>query len=405
MPRTTDQTSGKQKRASLMKTHVAQSDSIDEIDAAQEIIASCQQALGNQAPKAGILFASTDYEHSVLLSELRKQWPDMALVGGSTNGEFSTGLGFRHDSVVLTVFSGDDLRVFAGLGRNLSQDIPAAVAQATEGFTGFDPKLCVGVFAPTTNSSEVVRRLDDRIGDEVQTRCPIVGGLTGAPREAKNATFEFFGDEVLSDSLPLLFLSGDFEVGCGLGSGWFPIGEMHEVTKAEGHIVYEIDGKPAMELYREHYGVVPDQSLGEYPLALYGDDGTDEWALRAILDSEKESGLLRFAGEVLENARVRMTEVLPDGLLSGSSESLRRAVENFAGEAPDVALIFSCAARKWVLGTQAEKEIDQLRSCADELGLPNLQIAGFYAFGEISPGDSGSNQFHNETCVSIVLGQ
>lgn len=385
-----------------MKTHVAHSDSVDTLDAARELIESCNRSLAGDSPKAGILFASVDYDHDVLLATLRAEWPDVMLVGGSSDGEISSELGFCHDSIVLTVFAGEGLEVHAGLGRDLSQGIPAAVASAVEGLEGVRPTLCIGVFAPTTNSSEVVRELNRHFDDA----CPIVGGLTGAPRGEQDGTLEFFADEVLTDSIPLLFLSGDFSYSWGLGSGWFPIGDTHEVTRAEGHVVYEIDDRPALEIYEKHYGAVPTSSLGEYPLAVYGDDGTDEWALRAILDSDRESGLLRFAGEVVERSRVRMTEVLAEGILSGSSASLQNALQGYGGERPELALVFSCAARKWVLGTKAEEEIGELRDCAARHGSPDLAIAGLYVFGEISPANEGNeSRFHNETCVSLVLGR
>jgi hypothetical protein len=210
---------------------------------------------------------------------------------------------------------------------------------------------------------------------------------------------------VLSDSLPALFLTGAFHRGWGVGSGWFPIGAERRITRSDGHIVHSIDGKPALEIYREQYGVVPDSSLGEYPLAIYDGDG-DSWSLRAIMDSDHETGSLRFAGEVPQGARVRMTEVMPDGILGGSTESLRNALEAYTGTEPQLALIFSCAARKWVLGTQAKQEIEDLERCASELGFPDLQIAGLYCFGEISPHNGGTESaFHNETCVSVVLGR
>ena len=270
-----------------------------------------------------------------------------------------------------------------------------------QGIPESEEGLCLTVFAPTTNSSEVVRTLHRELTDRV----PIVGGLTGDHQLKDAHIVEFFGREVLSDSLPALFVTGDFHRGWGVGSGWFPIGADHTVTKSDGHIVHEIDGKPALAIYGDHYGTIPKDSLGEYPLAIH-DGRDDDWSLRAILDSDPAAGSLRFAGEVVTGARVRMTEVSPDGILSGSRDSLRNALASYTGTEPQLALVFSCAARKWVLGTQAAKEIDNLRECAAESGFPDLQIAGLYCFGEIAPHNGGTESaFHNETCVTVVLGK
>jgi hypothetical protein len=381
-----------------MHTVVGHSDEVDSLDAIDEVLEQCRRRVNGEAPKGAILFSSIDYEHEVVLRRIQEEWPGLPLIGGSSDGEISSALGFRHDSVLMTLFCGDEIEVRAGLGRELSSD-PVAAAHAASSANGCaTPRVCITTFAPTTNSSAVVRALDS----ELSGACPVVGGLTGDHRDSMRQTVEFFGGEVLHDSLPALFLSGEVRCGHGLGSGWFPIGGTHVVTRSDGHVVQEIDGKPALDLYREHYGAIPGSSLSEYPLAVYMSD--EAWSLRAIMDSDRETGALRFAGEVPVGSTVRITEVMKEGILSGSTLSLQRAMESFEGSSPEAALVFTCAARKWVLGTQAEREIDELRACARGQGAADLDIAGLYVFGEICPLE-GAPAFHNETCVSLVLGR
>jgi len=380
-----------------MHTTLGHSDDVDSIDAIEDVIRQCHAGSRGLQPKAGILFASREYEHGPMLERLQKEWPGLPLIGASSDGELSSAHGFCHDSVLLTLMFGDELSVTAGLGRGLSVD-PQKAVEAALGDPGAKARLCITMFAPSTDSCSVVEGLDARLGGEV----PILGGLSGDHRDSNRSPKEFFGGEVLSDSLPLLLFSGDFACSYGVGSGWFPFGEKHVVTRAEGHVVHEIDGRPAIETYRAHYGAVPGNSLGEHPLAVYASD--DSWSLRATLEILEDTGSLRFAGAVPQGSTVRITQVLSEGILSGSAESLRNALAAYAGSSPEAALIFSCAARKWVLGTQAQQEIDELRLCASELGKPALDIAGLYVFGEICP-LNGAATFHNETCVSLVIGK
>ena len=242
--------------------------------------------------------------------------------------------------------------------------------------------------------------LGERLGGGA---CPILGGLTGDHREFSR-TAEFSGSEVLTDSIPVLFLYGDITVSWGVGSGWFPTGKPHVVTESDGNVVSQIDGRPATEVYREYWGEIPTDSLGEYPLAVFpeGDDGPS--FLRAALGADQATGAIRFAGNVPAGARVRVTEVLPEGILSGSTSSVRDALDRYAGQSPQLALVFSCAARKWVLGTKAEQEIGLLKEhCKSVSG--SIPLAGFYCFGEIAPFNFGeAGQFHNEACVTVLLG-
>jgi hypothetical protein len=382
-----------------MRSILGHSDEVESDQAADEVVEQCLQDLDGESPKAGLLFASVEYDHGPILRRILDRWPGLPLIGGSSDGELSSRLGFRHDSVLLTLLTGDELEASVGLGRDLSLDTDRATREALSTVETATARLCLTVFAPTANGSAVVRALDAGLPQG----SPVFGGLSGDHRTFSH-TREFFGAEVLTDSLPVLTLSGEFDFGWGLGSGWFPIGEEHEVTASDGHVVRSIDGRPAIEIYRQHYAVTSHGSLGEFPLAVYA-DGERDWMLRAMLGNDPESGAIRFAGEVPAGSRVRMTEVLPEGILSGSNDSLGAALSSFPGSRPELAVIFSCAARKWVLGTQAEQEAGRLGECASSCGQQDLPISGLYVFGEISPQPHGrSSRFHNETCVSLVLG-
>jgi hypothetical protein len=382
-----------------MRAFTSHSQELEAVAAAGELIAKSTEQLQGEAPVAAFLFASTDYDHQQLLAALHAHWPDLPLVGGTTDGAIS-GAGFAHDSVLLTLLTGKGLRARVGLGRSLSKDPARAVAQALAA-SGPQPRLCWTVFAPTTNATAVVRMLQQGVG----TECPVVGGLTGDHREYSRMV-EFCGTEVLTDSLPVMFLDGDMLVGCGVGTGWFPIGEPKIVTRAADNWVHEIDGKPALRIYEDYWGAIPPSaSLGEYPLAVFpaGPDG--DYHLRAVLDADRTTGSLRVAGEVLQGAVIRLTEVVRDGLLAGSWTSASNAISAYPGRDPQIAFVFSCAARKWVLGTKAETEIEHLRSAFLGAGI-SPAFAGGYCFGEIAPVRPGApSEFHNETCVTVILGR
>ena len=380
-----------------MRAVFSHSDHPDSARAIQSVLDECRRQLGEETPRAGLLFCSVDYDHAAVLAAIQEAFPGLPVIGASSDGELSSRLGFCDDSVLLTLFAGDDVRVHAGLGRNLSADIDAAVNEALAGCTLVRPALCITTFAPSTNSSEVLRSLSRALKD---AQCPVVGGLSGDHREYSRTT-EYFGTTAQPDSLPVLLLEGEFSVSWGVGSGWFPVGAPQPVTRASGHEVQEIGGTSALDFYRAQYGEVPADSLGEFPLALTDSNGAT--TLRAILARDDSTGALRFAGEVPEGASVRVTEVLEEGLLQGSSHALGEALDRFDGSSPELALVFTCAARKWVLGADADREVEVLRRLASDRGLQALGIVGLYCFGEIAP-VGRENAFHNETCVSVVLG-
>lgn len=344
---------------------------------------------------------SVDYDQGLILEALRRRWPDIPLIGASTDGEISSTGGFQYDSVLLTLFVGEDMTAQATVARDLSKGAEQAVETALS-MLAQPGDLCIALPHPaTSNASDVIRAIDKGLDPR---SCPVVGGLSGDHREFAKFT-EFYGDEVLTDSCPILVLGGGLETSVGVGSGWFPLGDSLRITKSKGNVVHEIEGRPALDVFSDQWGVESVGSLGEHPLAVYEGSLESTSVMRAVLDHDPEGRSLMFAGDVPQGALVRFTEVLPEGILDGSRHSLACALKSYGGTSPSIALVFSCAARKWVLGTQIEGEIMALERALQDGGQRSLDFAGFYCFGEIAPHAVGDrSQLHNETCISVVIG-
>ena len=383
-----------------MRAVIGHSDDVDEEDAIAEVIAQCREALAGEPPKAGMLFMSAEYDHQLVLDAIAEAWPDLPLIGSTSDGEMSSECGYRNDSIVLTLLAGAELTATAGVGRRLSEDPEAAVVEALGAIDPDDkPRIVLTTFAPSTDASMVLARINAHMPT---TDVPVLGGLSGDHRN-QSRIHEFCGSELLSDSLPLLFLGGDIQATWGSGAGWEPMGRAFRITESAGHIVHRIDDRPATDVYTLFYGEVPSGQLGAFPIAVSEDGPNGPWQLRAVLGTDMETGELRMAGGVGSGAWVSMTEVVKSGVLSGTLTSIHNAMAGFDGR-PEVAFLFSCAARKWVLGSSAEDEIatvvEALPGTTDALGM-----AGLYVYGEIAPDAPGTpSVLHNETCITVLLG-
>lgn len=383
-----------------MRAVIGHSDDVDARDAIQAVIEQCQAQLEGEVPKAALLFMSAEYEHQEVLDAIAETWPGVPLIGSTSDGEVSSREGFVMDSVLLTLLCGD-IEAHSGVGYDLSLDIPKSVDDALSGLPrGVRPRLALTTFAPSTDAAEVIRQFDQRVPT---TTCPLLGGLSGAHRELIRMA-EFHGQEVLTDSLPILFLSGDIRASWGIGSGWLPQGRSYEITSSSANIVKEIDGEPAAHVYVKHYGEVSDGKLGGYPVAVSVSGPDGPWELRAVFGTDQEAGELRLAAGVPEGALLRMTEAVVEGVLSGTMHSIREALARFRGQ-PEVALLFTCAARKWLLGSRAEEEIQTvLQALPGALG-SHVDLAGLYVYGEIAPSSANTpSRLHNETCITVLLG-
>jgi hypothetical protein len=116
----------------------------------------------------------------------------------------------------------------------------------------------------------------------------------------------------------------------------------------------------------------------------------------------ESDGSATFFGSIPQGATVQLAMATTDEILSGTEASVAEAVAGFPrGSMPEAALIASCAVRNFLLGTRTSGEIERIRTGLDR-GLP---VSGFYAFGEIAPlGVNSTPSFHNETCVTVLIG-
>jgi len=168
----------------------------------------------------------------------------------------------------------------------------------------------------------------------------------------------FYKKEILSDSVPILLFSGNILFSIGIASGWSPIGKKSKVTKVDKNIVYEIDNKSAIDFYRYYFGNLREDIFpsGEYPLAVFESEKEDNFYLRAPLSYDKTQESLILAGDIPLNATVQIAETDRSRILKGVEDSVSQAINGYPGNSPELALIFSCADRRAILGTRTKEE-------------------------------------------------
>lgn len=377
------------------------SEDIDTLSAFAEMREQCEAALEGKRPQAGLLFAGIDFEHQQLLDAIDDAWPGIELIGCTTDGELSSSLGFRDDSISILLFASDTIDFASGLGRGLSVDTEVACQQAVEqarAKTEREPRLCITTPEGLTVSGQMtVEALRNALGQDVD----LFGGLAADHRKYES-TRQFCGRQVVSDSVPILLLSGPLFYSFGVASGWKAIGDPGMITRSQGNVVYEIDGAPAVEFYRRFLGKEFKLST-DIPLIILNDAEEPEYLRSSSGCVDEETGAITYQSDVPEGIRAQLSITDRAAILEGCEESIRKALQGFPGnKKPEAAVIVSCSARKLLLGTKISEEFRILR---ENVG-PNLPVCGFYSFGEIGPQKSDSTKpiMHDQTFTMLLLG-
>lgn len=382
----------------MLKTVVGHSNDPDSELAIAEVLEQCMAALANNRPKAAILLAALDFDHAVILQHIHQAFPGIQLIGGTTDGEVSSVLEFQQDSLVLVLFCSDEIEFHAAVGYQVSSD-PVAIAQRTvlaaQALSSYPTALCITTpESLTTSGLLLLQGLQQVLGTEV----PIVGGTTCDQWQFRQ-TYQFFGQEVLSDALPILLVSGPILWGHGVSSGWTPIGKKGTATNVEGNVLHEVDGQPALEFYREYLGAIRP-SLA-YRLAVF-EPNRESWYIRSSNGVYNEAtGSITFFADIPPQSEVQVVRSSRDEMVNSARLSMQQALKHYPGTQPTTALFFSCTGRMHLLGTRAREEYQVLRPVIPA----GVTCAGFYTYGEIAPlHPHGKAHFHNETFVTLLLG-
>jgi hypothetical protein len=246
------------------------------------------------------------------------------------------------------------------------------------------------------NGSELVRGFNDRF----QGRVAVTGGLAGDGDR-------FLRTWVLKEGLPVPgwveavgFYGDAIHVSHGSKGGWDTFGPERRVTRSAGNVLFELDGKPALELYKTYLGDrvsgLPATAL-LFPLALRERAGEDRHLVRTVLAVDDREQSMTFAGDMPQGSVVQFMRANFERLIGGAeAAALGMAV---LPDLPALAIAISCVGRRLVLGERAEEEVEATLQVLP----PGTEQVGFYSYGEISPYTTGACDLHNQTMTLTAL--
>jgi hypothetical protein len=196
----------------------------------------------------------------------------------------------------------------------------------------------------------------------------------------------------------------DLAVTHGSKGGWDIFGLERRVTRSDGNILYELDGKPALRLYKDYLGErasgLPATAL-LFPLSMRADAGDEKQLVRTVLSVDEAAQSLTFAGDIPTGSIVQLMRANFDRLVQGASDAATQARVTQAGASDILSLAISCVGRRLVLGERTEEELEATLEV-----LPSrAKQVGFYSYGEISPFASGSCDLHNQTMTLSTIAE
>ena len=328
-------------------------------------------------------------------------YPRSRIVGCSSAGEIH-GTRVLDDSLVVAVakfdhvtlriadarISGTDESLAAGkeIARQLNAQDLRAVLVLSDGLQ--------------VNGSELVRGMNSILPASVT----VTGGLAGDGDRFKR-TWVIADRRLTPGFVAAVGLYGDaVRVGHGSKGGWDAFGVERRVTRSRGNVLFELDGRPALQLYKEYLGErasgLPAAGL-LFPLTLRSAPSDDKRLVRTILAVDEATQSMTFAGDIPEGYYAQLMCANFDRLIQGASEAALSTGNRVATGPAPLAIAISCVGRRLVLGERAEEETEATL----EVLPPGTRQIGFYSYGEISPYTTGHCDLHNQTMTLTTISE
>lgn len=378
---------------------ISHSDDPDIEDLARDLITDCEQQLNGRIPQAGILLAGIHLNHQDLLKSLMHVWPDLHLIGCTTDGETSSVKGTMLESASLMLFYSETLEFSSG---TLEQQIDAleknGVTTLLEAANQASQPPTLGLLLADGllfNSSILLEIALQAFGEEF----PWFGGMA-ADQWLFSGTLQFYRDRVVKESASFLLLHGELAHSSAISLDWEAVGEMGKVSRAERNVVYEIGQQPAVQFFHNLLGqeAIPSN---DNPIAVYDAAGDFRFLRTCFETYDPDTGTMHFNADIPEGHHVRLTVARRDNLITGAAKAAQQALEDFSAGVPAAALCFTCSGRRALLGSRVGEEIVAVRQALGD----KIPLVGFYSYGEIAPTTMDSSScVHNQTFTIILLG-
>jgi hypothetical protein len=314
-----------------------------------------------------------------VLKTLKSEYPNALLVSASTAGEISnfdffdeqlsiTAIQLDKTPIEVKVVNIQDFENSYELGLSLFDQIPKKDLKY----------ILILSDGGLINGTELL----EGINKENKGGILITGGLAGDGARFESTLVGLDFDLQSGNVVAIGFYGDSIQVGHGSLGGWDEFGPERIITKSEKNVLFELDNKNALELYKQYLGTYADELPGSallFPLSISSIEH-DSKNVRTILSIDEDAQSMTFAGNLPVGSKVRLMKANFDKIISASGTAAEQAV-SFNLDNPDLALLISCVGRKLILNERVEEEIEVAKDIFGE----GTAVAGFYSYGEISP--------------------
>lgn len=347
-----------------------------------------------------LAFAAPEYIHNPQpLDELKHAFPRSIFIGCSSAGEILQS-SVADGSIVVAALRFDHTEINSAVAPVTASEDSFSAGQSIAKQLYSEDLRGVFVLSPGTavNGSDLIAGIHSIVPEIV----PVTGGLA-ADGGRFERTWTIINGDVYTDKVAAIGFYGDrIRIGFGSGGGWDIFGPERRVTASSGNVLYALDDKPALALYKRYLG---DRANGLpatallFPLAIRSDDTNGREVVRTILSVDEDQQSMTFAGDIPTGSLAKLMKANVDRLIDGALAAAQSARLADVNGHEMLSIAISCVGRRFVMSGRTDEELEVT---LDSMPRGAQQI-GFYSYGEIAPIEGKASDLHNQTMTLTTL--
>ena len=379
--------------------------------AGSEAALQAVDALDTESTDFCQVFCSSHVDYADAIAGVRSVIGDQPeLIGCASTGEFTETMR-AEAGVALALVASDNIEFQVGIGTGLGESTQRALRDARNGISESHDHLpyrsaVVLYDGFATDGEQLAQQVRRKLG----ARVPFSGGAASDNYE-QSSTPVFCNDRIEEDAVVIAVIDSETPSYVISNHGHEPISEPLDVTSATGSVIEELDGRPALDVWREliapyareMFGIDIETVESGTPTMLrmngvfeLGIDQGEAYKIRGCVDTDDDAGTMSCLVAIPEGTQVQLMRGTVDSQIESARTAARTAHELADGEYAG-GFIYDCACRHIILGEEFEAAVEAM---GDELDGP---FVGFETYGEMSMNHGEMSGFHNSTTVISLL--
>ena len=381
----------------------------DSFKAGQEAAKKAWAKLEKKKANLVILFSSPTYNYTEVVKGIKSITGEVTITGCTSAGEF-TDEKITKGGLACAIISSDTHQFYSGLGKHIGQNQIQSLENASKNF----PNQIQG--HPYRSAMLFVDGLAGKGEETVLAASSILGPAVkfsggAASDDLKFTQTRVFGDgQSIPDAVSVCFVASQKPMIISVKHGHKPMTPALKITKSKGNILYEIDGKPALDVWK-HYlngktkemGIDLDKTQSPEDISkvlLKHEAGLmtgNDYKLR-FPTSANADGSLNFVCTIREGSVIKIMDSDDKDQIASARLAAEKAMHDAKGEKIAGAIIFDCVCRSMLLKDKFPQAISEIKKT-----LGNIPLIGFETYGEIAMEEGQLSGFHNTTTVIMLI--